>query len=219
MPTFYLCIIKRKWGEHACLLTHKNIIKELLIIFRHNDEERTLALQIADEEYFHKLSIVGGKLKKQIPQTYKAIQFLANIPKDIKFILVLGDVTEYVTTNNLYQIQKELNRLNNIEFPIVDGIIADSYNIYTFGEKRICIGEFDKKKRVCRFCRQSYPIVTFKKTAHAISESLGNKLLFCYEECDKCNENFGKSIECDIFKIHPFFIPLFSRARNAVSNK
>lgn len=35
------------------------------------------------------------------------------------------------------------------------------------------------------------PDVTFDKEAHAIQDALGNKLLFCYEECDTCNHDLA----------------------------
>lgn len=53
------------------------------------------------------------------------------------------------------------------------------------------IGEEDKSKRVCRFCGKQIPDVTFDKDAHAIQDALGNKLLFCYEECDTCNHDLA----------------------------
>jgi hypothetical protein len=62
------------------------------------------------------------------------------------------------------------------------------------GEKQF-LGE--KNSRKCRFCDRSEPQVTFRKIAHSIPESLGNKSLFSYYECDECNENFGKGIESD----------------------
>lgn len=52
-------------------------------------------------------------------------------------------------------------------------------------------GEEDKTKRVCRFCGKKRPEVTFNKIAHAIQEALGNKLLFCHEECDSCNHDLA----------------------------
>jgi len=72
------------------------------------------------------------------------------------------------------------------------------YNILYLGsiDQKVCyVGEKDKTKRECRFCHKKNGEVTFKEKAHAISESLGNKLLFCYEECDDCNRKFGKEIE------------------------
>ena len=51
--------------------------------------------------------------------------------------------------------------------------------------------------QVCRFCGQGCPGVTFKKKAHAIPESLGNKSLYTTYECDACNQMFGQGIEND----------------------
>jgi hypothetical protein len=50
---------------------------------------------------------------------------------------------------------------------------------------------------VCRFCARSAPTVTFKKKAHALPESTGNKSLFTKYECDECNGFFGDGIEND----------------------
>ena len=52
--------------------------------------------------------------------------------------------------------------------------------------------------RVCRFCRRTEPIVSFKRKAHAIPEALGNKSLFTNWECDTCNHHFGTGIENDL---------------------
>lgn len=53
------------------------------------------------------------------------------------------------------------------------------------------IGEPDENKRTCRFCGKSVPNVSFNEKAHAIQDALGNKLLFCYEECDTCNHDLA----------------------------
>ena len=53
------------------------------------------------------------------------------------------------------------------------------------------IGETDIQKRKCRFCGESFPKVSFNKKAHAIQDALGNKLLFCNEECDRCNHDLA----------------------------
>lgn len=50
---------------------------------------------------------------------------------------------------------------------------------------------------ICRFCGCSDATVSFRKIAHALPESLGNKSLFSEYECDECNEKFGKTIEND----------------------
>lgn len=56
----------------------------------------------------------------------------------------------------------------------------------------------DKSSRRCRFCGGTPPEVTFKKIAHAIPESLGNRGLTSAYECDGCNELFGSGIENDL---------------------
>jgi hypothetical protein len=53
----------------------------------------------------------------------------------------------------------------------------------------------DAKNKRCRFCGKAEPEVTFRKEAHAIPESLGNKSLFTNYECDTCNKTFGDGIE------------------------
>ncbi len=56
----------------------------------------------------------------------------------------------------------------------------------------------DAGQQCCRFCRRSTPSATFKKRAHAVPELLGNKALFCPNECDACNSRFGQRYENDL---------------------
>jgi hypothetical protein len=82
---------------------------------------------------------------------------------------------------------------------IFAGFVA-KYDVTSFqnnSEKR-GVGETDKTKRICRFCNNKREKVTFKTRAHAISESLGNKNIILYEECDQCNAEFGSGIERDL---------------------
>ncbi len=55
----------------------------------------------------------------------------------------------------------------------------------------------DKDSRKCRFCGKTKPEVSFRKEAHALPESIGNKSLFTYYECDTCNQAFGEGCEND----------------------
>lgn len=52
----------------------------------------------------------------------------------------------------------------------------------------------------CRFCGKSELETSFKKIAHAFPESIGNKALATYYECDACNDFFGRTIEDDYGK-------------------
>lgn len=65
------------------------------------------------------------------------------------------------------------------------------YHSYGYDGVEEWIGTQDENKRICRFCGKSIPDVSFKKVAHAIQDALGNKLLFCYEECDTCNHDLA----------------------------
>lgn len=70
-----------------------------------------------------------------------------------------------------------------------------TYISYGYDGLKESVGEEDKAKRICRFCGRRMPEVTFDKVAHAIQEALGNKLLFCHEECDTCNQNLALTEE------------------------
>ena len=75
------------------------------------------------------------------------------------------------------------------------GRLSTSYRHYAFGYDglKTTVGEVDMKKRICRFCGKRVPEVSFGNDAHAISEGLGNKKLFCHEECNCCNNKLSKT--------------------------
>jgi hypothetical protein len=56
----------------------------------------------------------------------------------------------------------------------------------------------DKSRRVCRFCGQTMPAVTFNKDAHVAPQMLAARSLLSVYECDVCNESFGIGIENDL---------------------
>ena len=68
--------------------------------------------------------------------------------------------------------------------------------IVSRGSNKIFLG--DKQHRVCRFCGRGKSSTRFKRDAHVIPESFGNKRLFSYYECDDCNHHFGTTIENDL---------------------
>lgn len=61
--------------------------------------------------------------------------------------------------------------------------------------KKIILG--DQENQLCRFCGKRAPDTSFRLSAHALPESLGNKSLFSAYECDECNALFGNGIEND----------------------
>lgn len=111
------------------------------------------------------------------------------------------------------------------------GLLKTKYDYYSFGFDGIkhYEGEPDKSKRECRFCHgianenpqssalnsQGRNIVKFgdKNNAHAISNAIGNKLLFCLEECVDCNSKLSK-VERDFI-----YLMDWRRAINGIKNK
>lgn len=116
-------------------------------------------------------------------------------------------ITQTISESDQQMIKEELLHLNHpdyddlkkFETEFCKGII-DNYDAvhYENGKKQIKIGEPDKTKRKCRYCEKMMPDVTFCKVAHTISEGLGNKSIITNDECDCCNEYFGKEIEQDL---------------------
>ena len=73
-------------------------------------------------------------------------------------------------------------------------------------------GEWDKSKRQCRFCKQrGEKIFGDKKSAHALSYFLGNKSLYCLEECKECNNQFGKGIEAALRSYYQYYFAADNR--------
>lgn len=111
---------------------------------------------------------------------------------------------KYITAHNGDQekaneeIIQSLNLQNELFGELLNNFQAVPYNSDPkTTQRKIHIGEADKSKRVCRFCKKKSPEVTFKQIAHAIPENLGNNRLILNEECDSCNSYFGENIESD----------------------
>ena len=60
---------------------------------------------------------------------------------------------------------------------------------------KVFVDQEKQKPFTCRFCGKTAPEVSFKNTAHALSELIGNKSVFLKCECDSCNKMFGRIYE------------------------
>ena len=89
-----------------------------------------------------------------------------------------------------------------------------NYSTYCFGMASTVksIGA-ETHERQCRFCGCKKPTVHFKHESHAIPEAVGNKLLFCLDECDECNNALG-----ELEKNFTYYMD-FRRAMNAITKK
>lgn len=137
------------------------------------------------------------------------------IPEDSRFLVVPNKIDDTIV---LYHLRQEVDKLNGIpgihsNLDKTKYEIASLYYTQNFSgntKRRHYIGEPNKSNRVCRFCGKQIPIVSFKNTSHAISESLGNKSIICREECDICNERFSRTIEPDIADMLSFLLTIHS---------
>lgn len=197
------------------------IIFDLLYVF--NVEFDTTKQQI-NAEYKHKnteefqsrLENFISKYKNILPQIQQLGSKFKKLEKNEWFFVL--PAIEF-STQQKYELEKELNILNNYKSDIneekileIFGCIMNNYELITFDldkDRKIKIGEDNRDKRICRFCNKKKPDVKFKKEAHAISEALGNKKLILNEECDSCNEFFDENIERDFIYYHDLVRTMF----------
>lgn len=183
----------------------KNVINE--------DDKQTIQL----EPYIQYTKEKQNKFLEFISnyQTYvpklKALEKYFSYIKDNEIFCVLPSYFS-IDTKTLLSIKEDLYRLNNKEMPNIKDFLnpmIDNYNLYHFmGDEDRKIGHKNKEERICRWCNNtihSKHAVTFNEKAHAISESLGNKTLILYDECDECNHRFANTIEKDITNYFKLF--------------
>lgn len=92
--------------------------------------------------------------------------------------------------------------------------LLSKYTITEYGKTKIHTGEQVFKNRVCRFCGRSNPEVKFKdENAHAIPDALGNKNVFCYDECTDCNNKLAPTEKQLIDYLN------YRRSENGIKNK
>ena len=194
------------------LLTHTdyNFFSNL---FESNDRKEILKIQTANKEFKSRLKIFD-EVSKSDKRCLKTKAVFEDIPENSKFIVVAGKIDDAIL---LYSIKQEVDKLNGINIPSnLDNTkyqIASLYYTQSFNggtKRRHYIGELNKSNRICRFCGNQTPVVSFDHTSHAISESLGNKSIICREECDKCNERFSRTIEPDIANMLSPLLTIYS---------
>lgn len=166
-------------------------------------------------ELQNKINELVEKYKECWPELNGFKSQLKTMPND-KFICFLP--VDFLTET--FDRQKTVNLLESLNSGIslddiekrdkeIVGNLKEVYSLRTFGYHRLRVGNQERAKRVCRFCEKSAPEVSFKKKAHAISESLGNKKLVLLDECDNCNSKFSKTIEPDIVRYLSLFRTAF----------
>lgn len=188
------------------------ILNDLLIAFAKeidckNKKINIDSLQQNTENFRTKINSVIQKYKAINPKILQINSYFKKDLEDNEHFFIFCNTTiskeqRFLLYNYLLAL-REGEDFKKITKEIDDlfGVLMDSYEMFAFDsdtKNNIKIGESDKSKRVCRYCNKKSPEVSFKKVAHSISEALGNKKIITNDECDACNEKFGKGIENDL---------------------
>lgn len=167
------------------------------------------AEQQANKETKEKLEKFTDEFSPRLPALKKFNKKISDL-KDDEYFLILQALPADTESKN--QLEIYLNFINKkkghnfteeefkAELEQAQKIFPDLLNNYNIDQirtdRRTIIGTKNKSNRVCRFCEKCISDgATFRKVAHAISEGLGNKYIILADECDSCNEYFGKNIE------------------------
>ncbi len=194
-------------------------VNDLLSIFADNDEygnrvKRLKLLQFNTLNIKNDFILLSEKYEKNLPQIKGLISFFKKTGDNKAFVIILNepitpklsfDLNAYLYSLSGNRSFEEIKEENDKLFKNV----IEEYHIRAVGEFRKSIGNPIKTERLCRFCKKKVPEVSFKYKAHAMSEALGNKNVILFDECDKCNEVFGKSIEGDIITYLSLFRTIY----------
>ena len=185
------------------------IVTDLLMVFAKEIDYKNFTISIDSlqqntEGLRNKMNSVVQHYKDYEPKFQRINSYLNDL-KDNEYFFIFPNAT--ISKEESFQFYSYLLAIERgedfekmtKEMDTIFGNLMNSYEMFVFDENtRQNIGERDKSKRVCRYCNKSKPEVSFKKVAHSISEALGNKKIITNDECDTCNEKFGKGIENDL---------------------
>lgn len=132
------------------------------------------------------------------PKVKGVIAYLNGLSEEDVFFIISADLPVSVRMRAHLAV-KALSMHCDVEdslrhFDETWGVLFGKYRFLSFGRDGCVenVGESDKKVRVCRFCGRKHPDASYKEIAHAIPEGLGNRILFCNEECDDCNGRLAR---------------------------
>lgn len=167
------------------------------------------AEQQANKQTKERLERFSEEFSLQLPALKRLNKKISCLAEDEYFLILGGLPTDTKVKHQLEIYLSVLNRNKGQEVveeeflaelekaQSVFPTLLDNYNInQPRTDRRTIIGSRNKSSRVCRFCEKGISDgATFRKVAHAIPEGIGNKNIILADECDDCNEYFGKEIE------------------------
>lgn len=188
-----------------------SFVNDLLIILAKEIDYENLKIKIDSlqqntEKFRAKINSVIQKYKTFEPKIQQINTYFKDLKDNEYFFIFPNDTIHKQQSFHLFNYLSALQKGEDFEkitkeIDYFFGVLIYSYEMFAFDadtKNNIKIGEPDKSKRVCRYCNKRSPDVSFKKKAHSISEALGNKKIITNDECDACNEKFGKGIENDL---------------------
>lgn len=195
-------------NEHAIVQD----LKQILTGNNHTPEGTIIITQV-DESHEKNLPILIDEYKKlNIPQLKALPSLFLNIIKKNNFyaITLNRQLTEEEQLSLMNRLNAMQNNLNYEDLMKQDcnlfGDLFTNYHIHANdGQKKIEIGPKEKSARICRYCHKDITTTTFNNVAHTVSEALGNKLIVTNDECDICNDYFGKEVETALIEFVDFF--------------
>ena len=145
-------------------------------------------LEWIDDSSHNKLFICSSELKVRIHEIcskYKSQESNLSVIEDYFNNQVDNSRLAFLREGALLSVDNNL--VKKAVFMVRKANFFVTYNVISFGDKEEYTGPNDLNACVCRFCGKKYPEVRFKKkNAHAIPDALGNKLVFCIDECQSC---------------------------------
>ncbi len=151
---------------------------------------------INDEHTFLKIEQLKEKYEKTFKPIWKLFGFVTKLEKGEAFYCLFADIcgmAERKTAIEFIQRGSDKNNWKAFHNYVYERqkYLDTLFEYHSFGFDGITIYVGENEHRVCRFCGETNP-KKFRDRAHAIGESLGNKKLFCNEECDTCNHTLNK---------------------------
>jgi len=74
-----------------------------------------------------------------------------------------------------------------------------TYDLRDQNPERVALGP--SSPRTCAICESTSPVATFRKDSHLIPAALGNRTFFSNEECDACNDTYGRRDDNELAKM------------------
>jgi transcriptional regulator with XRE-family HTH domain len=200
-------------------------VQEVLAVFGEIQvgEASINAVQSATTILKAALADLVNKHASTVPQLHRLKKFF-NALRDDEYFLLLPE--RAASTAEKLECERLLYRLNHPDekddrdgMQALFGSLLERYDMASPRTDRpTVIGSKHRDDRKCRFCgRTASGGATFKSAAHAIPTALGNDFLKLADECDECNNYFGRETEPSLvamLDIQRAFLGIQGRGKN-----